>query len=165
MKRNKINFAAAVFSCGVLLWLSPGQAFADDFGRIVEHIEARYHVHRQHRFALGLAGMVVKFWHAGGVHDFKAAVFEDQRFIQTATDAKFDEIVESATHSGYQPLVQSYSRRSGEHTFIYARNSGKNLKLLIVNLEPDEAAVIQVTLDPDRLNQVFSDPHQFSKEF
>lgn len=165
MKRNNINFAAAVFMCSVLLWLGQGDAFADDFGRIVEHIEARYHVHRQHHFALGFAGMVVKFWHVGGVRDFKAAVFEDQRFLRTATDAKFDEIVQSATHSGYQPLVQSYSRRSGEHTFIYARSADKNLKLLIVDLEPDEAAVIQVTLDPDRLNQVLNDPHQFSKEF
>lgn len=165
MKRNNINFATAVFLCSVLLWLGAGEACADDFGRIVEHIEARYHVHRQHRFALAFAGMVVKFWHVGGVRHFKAAVFEDQRFIQTASDAKFDEIVQSATHSGYQPLVQSYSRRSGEHTFIYARSEGKNLKLLIVSLEPDEAAVIQVTLDPDKLNQVLNDPHQFGKEF
>ena len=165
MKRSNVNFAAAVFVCWVLLWLGPDSAFADDFGRIVEHIEARYHVHRQHRFALGFAGMVVTFCHVGGVRDFKAAVFEDQRFLETATDAKFDEIVQSATHSGYQPLVQSYSRRSGEHTFIYARNEGKNLKLLIVNLEPNEAAVIQLTLDPDKLNDVLTDPHQFGREF
>lgn len=165
MKRDKISFAAAVFMCAVFLGLGRGEAFADDFGRIVEHIEARYHVHRRHGFALGLAGTVVKFCHVGGVKDFKAAVFEDQRFVQTATDAKFDDIVESATHSGYQPLVRSYSRRSGEHTFIYARNAGKDLQLLIVNLEPDEAAVIQVTLDPDKLNEVFNNPHQFGKEF
>lgn len=165
MKRNNINFAVAFFMCLVLLLLGAGDAFADDFGRIVEHIEARYHVHRQHRFALGFAGMVVKFCHVSGVRDFKAAVFDDQRFLETATDTKFDEIVQSATHSGYQPLVQSYSRRSGEHTFIYARGDGKNLKLLIVNLEPNEAAVIQLTLDPDKLSEVLNDPHQFGKEF
>ena len=44
---------------------APQQASAkDDFGKIVHHIETQYHVHRQHRFAMGtgrLRGEVLAF--------------------------------------------------------------------------------------------------------
>ena len=50
-------------------------------------------------------------------------------------------------------MVRSYSRRDGEHTYIYAQDAGKDLKLLIVSVEPDEAAVVQVKVDPDKLAQ------------
>ena len=50
-------------------------------------------------------------------------------------------------------MVRSYSRRTGEHSFIYARNDGKDLKLLIVNVQPNEAAVIQVKLDPEKFEK------------
>ena len=138
---------------------------ADDFGRIVHHIEARYHVHRNHRFVLAFAGLVVKFWHVGGVKSLKAAIFEDQAFLRNAADTNFDEIVHKATNSGWQPVVQSYSRRSGEHTYIYSRISGKDMRLLIVNLEPREAAVLQVKVDPDKLMKFMDDPELFGKQF
>jgi hypothetical protein len=131
--------------------MSSEMAYADDFGRIVRHIEVNYHVHRNHRFIMGFAGMVIKFWHVAGVKSFKGAIFENQYLDATNADARLDEIVQSAGEHGWQPLVKSYSRRSGEHAFIYAKAEGKDVKLLIVSVEPNEAAVIQVKLDPDKL--------------
>jgi len=120
----------------------------DDFGKIVKHIEVNYHVHRQHRFALGLAGFVVKFWHIAGVKNFKGAIFEDQPFANAASDTRFDEVVRAAMDSGWQPMVQEWDRRSGERTYIYAQDLGKNLKVLVVSLESNEAVVIQVKVNP-----------------
>ncbi|MGH9571254.1 MAG: hypothetical protein ACRD4F_16535, partial [Candidatus Angelobacter sp.] len=121
-------------------------------------------------FLMGCAGLVVKFWHVGGVKSLKLAIFEDQH-LQAAgvrdaagaqdgagardaadVDRKLDEIVQSAGH-GWQPLVRSYSRHSGDHTYIYAQEAGKDLKLLLVNVESSEAEVIQVKVDPQRLDQ------------
>lgn len=144
-----LSVLSAMFS------LSAGKAYAsDDFGKIVHHIEARYQVHRQHRFILGFAGMVVKVWHVAGVKSVKIAMFEDQRFINTATDAELDEIVQRAGGHGWQPMVRSYSRRSGDHSFIYAREAGRDLQLLVVNVQPSEAVVVQVKVNPERLLQV-----------
>lgn len=50
-------------------------------------------------------------------------------------------------------MVRSISRRSGEHVYIYAQQAGKDMKLLVVNVEPTEADVIQVKVDPDKLEQ------------
>ena len=135
------------------LFAVPQQASAkDDFGRIVQHIETQYHVHRQHRFALGLAGFVVKFYHFAGVKNFKGALFENQRFLNAGSDTRFDEIVRTAMDSGWQPMVQSWDRRTGSKTYIYAEDLGRDMKVLVVNLEPNEAVVIQVKVNPEKLS-------------
>jgi hypothetical protein len=128
-------------------------AFAkDDFGKIVHHIEANYRVHRQHRFVMGLAGFTVKFWHFAGVKSLKGAIFENQSFANAASDSRFDEVVRAAMDSGWQPLVQSWDRHTGERTYIYAQDLGKDVKVLLVNLESSEAVVLQVKFDPKKLN-------------
>lgn len=152
MKRSRGHFAiaaAVVLSC----FAAPAQAAAsDDFGRIVHHIEANYHVHRQHRWVMGLAGFTVKFWHIAGVKSFKGAIFENQRFTNAPSDTRFDELVRAAMDSGWQPLVQSWNRHTGERTYIYAQDLGKDMKVLVVNLEPNEAVVLQVKVDPTKLD-------------
>ena len=149
------NSKSLLFLIGLgLASLLPQPAFAketDDFGKIVKHIEVNYHVHRQHRFAMGLAGFVVKFWHVAGVKNFKGAIFENQPFVNAASDSRFDEVVRAAMDSGWQPMVQEWDRRSGERTYIYARDLGKDLKVLVVSLESNEAVVIQVKVNPDKL--------------
>jgi hypothetical protein len=154
-KKTRLNaFAVIFFTACVVFSLSADQARADDFGKIVRHIEVNYHVHRNHRFLMGFAGLVVKFWHVGGVKSLKAAIFEDQHLDATDADARLDEIVQSASEHGWHPLVKSYSRRSGEHSYIYVQDLGKDIKdirMLIVSVEPNEAAVLQLKLDPDKL--------------
>jgi hypothetical protein len=149
------NSRTLKFACLMLAaFLAPAQnAFArDDFGKIVHHIEVNYHVHRQHRWVMGLAGFTVKFWHVAGVKSLKGAIFENQPFVNAASDTRFDEVVRAAMDSGWQPLVQSWDRHTGERTYIYAQDLGKDMKLLVVNLESNEAVVLQVKVDPKKLN-------------
>ncbi|HEX9255941.1 MAG TPA: hypothetical protein VF938_10355 [Candidatus Angelobacter sp.] len=168
MTRNR----SLSFACGLIIaaLVVPAQnAFAkDDFGKIVHHIEANYHVHRQHRFAIGMAGFVVKFWHIAGVKNLKAAIFENQRFTNAASDTQFEELVRAAMDSGWQPLVQSWDRHTGERTYVYAQDvsskKGRDMKLLVVNLESNEAVVVQVKVDPKKLSafieQTMPDHHR-----
>jgi hypothetical protein len=135
------------------LFTTAQSAFArDDFGKIVHHIEVNYHVHRQHRWVMGLAGFTVKFWHIAGVKSFKGAIFENQPFMNAASDTRFDEVVRAAMDSGWQPLVQSWDRHTGERTYIYAQDLGKDMRVLVVSLESNEAVVLQVKVDPKKLN-------------
>ncbi|MBZ5508903.1 MAG: hypothetical protein LAO78_25875 [Acidobacteriia bacterium] len=153
MTMNKTSFSLAV-ACMIAtsLFAAPSRAFAkDDFGKIIQHIETNYHVHRQHRWVMGLAGFTVKFWHFAGVKSLKGAIFENQQFVNAASDTRFDEIVRAAMNSGWQPMVQSWDRHSGERTYIYAQDLGKDLKLLVVNLEANEAVVLQVKVDAKKL--------------
>jgi len=153
MIRNSKTLTFACLILAALLAPAPSAFARDDFGKIVHHIEANYHVHRQHRFVMGLAGFTVKFWHIGGVKSLKGAIFENQRFTNAASDTRFDEIVRAAMDSGWQPLVQSWDSRTGERTYIYAQDLGKDMKVLVVTLESNEAIVLQVKVDPRKLDE------------
>jgi hypothetical protein len=156
MIRNSKMFTFACLMLAAFL-ASAQNAFArDDFGKIVHHIEVNYHVHRQHRWVMGLAGFTVKFWHVAGVKSLKGAIFENQPFVNAGSDTRFDEVVRAAMDSGWQPLIQSRDRHTGERTYIYAQEvsskKGSDMKLLVVNLESNEAVVLQVKVDPQKLN-------------
>jgi hypothetical protein len=159
MTRTRLNrLAAFFFTCCVVVTLWPRAVFAgDDFNNIVRHIESQYHVHRSYPFLIGLAGLVAQAWPGTGVKDVKIALFEDQHLLQTASDSELDELVQAAGNSGWQPLVKSYSRRSGDHSYIYAKPEGRYLSLLIVNVEPSEAEVVQVKIDPSKLEEFLND--------
>ena len=90
--KNKRGSAFVLILAATVLFASTQAAFAkttkskseDDFGLIVKHIETEYHVHRQHRFVMGLAGFVVKFWHFAGVKNFKGAIFDNGQLVNAA---------------------------------------------------------------------------------
>ncbi len=139
----------------ILVAILGNAASASDrvFNNVVHHIESRYHVHRQGRFVMAFAGLVVKCSHVAGVKNFKAAIFENQRFVNSESDTEFEQVMRSALEQekGWQPIVRSFSYKTGEHTYIYAQYMGKDMKLLVATLESNEAVVVQVKLDPDKM--------------
>lgn len=150
MRKNKFFVAAVILLCS---FAGSQPALAnDDFGKIVKHIEVNYKVHRENRFVFGLAGFVVKFWHVAGVKNFKGAMFENGQLLNAAADNRFDQVMRAAMDSRWQPMVQSYDRRTGERTYIYAQDLGKDMKVLVVNLESNESVVFQVKVNPDKLS-------------
>lgn len=160
--KTKIYAFAAGFSILCALCWPPKQAEAaavagDDFGNIVNNIEAEYHVHRNYRFLMAFAGFTVKCFHFAGVKGFKAALFENQHLFAAQPDTRLDEIVQAAGKSGWQPLIKSYSRRNEEHNYIYVQGESKELKLLIVSVEPNEAFVAQVKIDANKLSDFINE--------
>ena len=140
--------------CGMGVLVPDARAAAgDDFNNIVHHIEAEYHVHRSYPFLMAFVGLVAKGARFAGVKGFKMALFEDQNLTSSDVDQRLDEIVQSAGRSGWQPLIKSFSRRTGEHDYIYVRGQSKELTMLMVSVEPNEAAVLQVKIDADKLSQ------------
>lgn len=155
MLKTNLRIVAAAMAAAVAFTLWPTPAFADDFNDIVHHIEVRYHVHRNYPFLMAFAGLTVKVWQGSGVKDLKIALFEDQSVFQSDPDAELDEILRNTGQNGWQPMVKNYSHKSGNRVYIYAQpqTQGKDIKLLIVNIERNEAEVIQVKIDPDKLEK------------
>lgn len=133
------------------------EAAGDDFNNIVHQIEAEYHVHRSYPFVSAFAGFLGKCSRVAGVKDFKMAMFEDQDLLSSGADRRLDEVVESAGQSGWQPLIKSVSRRSHEHNYIYIQAHGKDFTVLLVTVEPNEAVVLQLGLDGNKLSKFINE--------
>ena len=91
------------------------------------------------------------------------AIFEDQDFSRGLDDPEFEKLINQSVGQNWQPLVRVHSRRDREQTTIYARDMGKNFKLMIITLEPSEAVVTQVKLSFQELIKCLENPERMGK--
>jgi hypothetical protein len=134
-------------------------ARADDpeFDAITKHLKLFYQARRVSIPFLGLANFFVKIVRPAGVKSFKVAIFEDLNFTPGKTDAELGAIMRSALSPEWQPLVRIRSR-DGEQVYVYAREAGENIKLLVVTIDRSDAVVARVKLSPKQLSEFLNKP-------
>ena len=145
------RLAAAVLLFAVALPLHA------DFHAIARAIDGHRGVKRVWMPGIGLARFFVWIVQPKGVHDFQIAVFEgadaiDPRDLQAVVQSKID--------PGFRPLVQVWSRKSGEWNYIYVRpraNSDR-MELLILAHDDEDTVLIRVDLDPEIIARELSEP-------
>jgi hypothetical protein len=165
----------ALMACGALTGFASTAAARDrEFSAAVHHIESTCHVHRSHRFLMWGVGMIVRVAHPEGVRSLRIALFEDQQFTVSGDDSQFTGLLEraltqsAARHAGkeaWQPLVRVWSRRDNERTYIYARPRGNDLELFVVSLEAEEAVVLKLRMNPDKLDEFMDEPHKAGRVY
>ncbi|MGA2131631.1 MAG: hypothetical protein ABSH50_04885 [Bryobacteraceae bacterium] len=142
------------------LLLVAGAAFSGDaeFEHIVKAIEAHYGTAPQHIPFMGLASFVVKVAHPEGASGLKLAVFQDLKSSEGRDWAERDRFMGSLSSTGLHPMVRVHSRRNGEATYIFLSPESKRARILIATFERDEATVIEVKADVDRLLRTLDQP-------
>ncbi len=142
------------------LLLAAGAAFPADAGfeRIVKAIESRYGTRPEHIPFMGVASLAVKVAHPEGAAGFKLAVFDDLRSPDSRAWAERDRFMDSLTGGSLHPLVRVHSRRDGEATYILMDPAGKSARILIATFERNQATVIEVKADMDKVLESLQDP-------
>jgi len=150
--RGRILIVTAALTVAVITAPQSSSARDKEFGVLVHYVESHYHVHRQYRFLLGFACLAVKIAHPEGVKGMKLALWENEK-IRAKSDADdFPDVVKAGLAEGWQPMVRVWSRRNGERTVIFAKPDGKDMKLLVATVDQEDAVVVQVKIDPDKLS-------------
>jgi Ca-activated chloride channel family protein len=121
------------------------------FKRVVKHLETHYRAKKTRIPFLGLAGLAVRIIRPAGLKSFKLAVFEDQDFSAMRNDPQFDVLMRGAMRKQWQPMVSIHSRRSNERVFLYSKPSGKDIEVLIVAVESNEAVALQAKMSINSL--------------
>lgn len=117
-----------------------------DFASIARAIDAQQGVKRIWIPFLSIARVAVRMIEPEGVHDFQLATFEgaddvDPRALQN--------IIRTQAGAGFVPLVQVWSRKSSEWSFIYARPSTRTDRLELMILAHDSEDTVLVRVDVD----------------
>ncbi|HEV2762857.1 MAG TPA: hypothetical protein VGV38_07680 [Pyrinomonadaceae bacterium] len=131
-----------------------------DFGDVVKLIEKHYGVRSRGiplvaRAGIGVARKLTRF---GEVGSFKVAFFEDQSFRQPAGAASLRARLSAAVEPEWSPLVHVSSNGSSEQNFVYARDTGKYFKILVVTIQERDAVVVQADISPQKLMLLLQDP-------
>ena len=151
--------------CLVLVAPMTASAKDNEFDRVVKQLKTQYRAKRTGIPLLGLVNFAIKIVRPKGVKNFKLAMFEDQDFSDKPGGVQLSSVVQAALTPAWHPLVRVYSQQNGEQTYIYLREAGRDIKLLIVNVEPREAVVVQVKVDPQTLIKWMQKPDRIGEGF
>lgn len=120
------------------------------FDGVVGSIETQYHVRATRIPFMGLASLVAGGVTHGGVRGVRVAEFE--HFSGPVDGEQLNRMVEEKLGQGWERMIRETRRHGSEQTLIYARPDGKRMGLFILDLDGGEMDVVQVSVDPDRLN-------------
>ena len=129
------------------------------FNDVVKYIEKNYGVKKTKIPMLGLAKFAIWMIRPAGVKGFKLAVFEDQNFAGRPESIPFSQVMRQSFNKEWAPLVQINSRRDGfTRTFIYVRQTKKDVEFALAMLEEREAVVVQAKFNPDAAAKFLENP-------
>jgi hypothetical protein len=121
------------------------------FDGVVNSIEGRYHVHATEIPMMGLMSLVARGATQDGVGDVHVAEFE--HFDGPVNGDELNQIVQAKLGSGWDRMVRETSRNGGEQTLVFSRPEGNRMGLFVVDFNGHELDVVQVSVNPDHLNQ------------
>ena len=121
------------------------------FDGVVHSIESKYHVRATRIPFLGLISLVAgKATHEGvsGLH-----VAEFEQFSEPVDGDELNRMVEEKLGSGWERIIRETSRKGNEQTLIFVHPEGERMGLFVVDLDGHEMDVVQVSVDPNHLNE------------
>lgn len=141
-----IAFVALVIPAAVLA--GSGET---GFDAVVHTLENRYHAHATRIPFLGLISLVARKATDGGASGIHIAEFDD--FRESIDGEELNQIVEEKIGPGWERMIRETSRKGHEQTLIYVHPDGPRMSLFVLDLDGHEMDVVQVSVDPDHLNQ------------
>jgi hypothetical protein len=139
--------------CGILLAV-PGVVLAGGgggFDGVVNSIEDHYHAHATRIPFLCVASLIARKATHGGVSGVHVAEFE--HFSRPVDGDELNALVEQKLGQGWERMIRETSKKGGEQTLIFAHPEGDRMGLFVLDLNGQEMDVVQVSVDPDHLNQ------------
>ena len=117
-----------------------------DFASVARAIDAQRGVKRIWIPFLSIARAAVRIVQPEGVHDFQLATFEGADDVDPEA---LRNIMRTKVGAGFVPIVQVWSKKSNEWSFIYAKPSGNMNRLELMILAHDGADTVLVRVDVD----------------
>ncbi len=144
-------------SCALLIvaivvpWMAHAAGGEGGFDGVVDSIAHEYHVHATRIPFMGLASLVAGAATHGGVGRVRVAEFE--HFSAAVDGEDLNRMVEEKLGQGWERMIRETSRRGNEQTLIFDRPEGGRMGLFIVDLDGTEMDVVEVSVDPNRLQE------------
>ena len=121
------------------------------FDTVVSSIETRYHVHAQRIPFLGLISFISHQATEGGVSGMHVA--EIDNFKSDVDGEELNNLVQQKLGEGWERVIRETSRRGGSQTLIFMHPEGKRMGMFVLDLDGNEMDVVQMSVDPEHLNQ------------
>jgi len=158
MLRNKrILIASALLAFAFANAAPSALAKSGEYDAIVNHLKKKYEARKVSIPFMWLARAAVKVVRPAGVKSFNVTLFEDLKFSKESLDKEMRNVMRSSFGPEWSSIFNVRSR-DGEQVYMYMREDGKNIKIALVAIDGNEAAVVRATFSPEKLAEFINNP-------
>jgi len=131
-----------------------------EFHAVVRTIETQYGVHHKRIPFLGFATVCLKVARIPGASGLKLAVFDNLPKESGIPDAALQQSIEATIGDTWRPLVRVRSNDDNNLTMVYANPTDKELRVLVVYIDPNTATVVQTKLKASQIRKWIQQPDE-----
>ena len=131
-----------------------------EFNAVCNHLKKNYQAKKVKIPFMWLARFAVGIVKPAGVKSFRVTIFKDLQFSPETLNEEMKFVMQDAFSEDWTPLLRVRSAK-GEQVFMNMREVGKNIKILLVTINKNEAVVVRAKFNPDKLVQFMDNPKIF----
>jgi hypothetical protein len=128
-----------------------------EYDAIVYHLKTHYQAKKVNLMVMWLARAVVSVAKPAGVKSFSLTVFQNLKFSQDTVDTEMQDVMRRSYGPEWSPIVHVRSHE-GQQAYIYMREDGSDVRLVVVTIDKENAVVIRATFSPDKLVEFLNNP-------
>ncbi len=157
---RKRVFLAFTFLAIAFTLLAPSAEAKNEYDAVCDHLENRYRAKKVKIPFMWLARAAVGIVRPAGLKSFKVTIYKDLDFSQDSLHGEMKQVMIDAFSQEWSPILR-VRVRDGNQVYMNMRESGKNIKILMVKIERNEAIVVRAKFDPDKLAEFIENPKIF----
>lgn len=156
-KKNRLFLAISLLF--VVFAFGAPQIFAggNEYNAVVNHLKTKYKAKKVKVPFMWLARFAVKVVRPAGVKSFSVTLFEDLNFSRDTLDAEMQAVMRNSLSKDWNPIFRVRSK-NGQQAYMYIRESGDSVKIMLVTIDNNQAAVIRAKFDPEKLIEFMNNP-------
>ena len=131
-----------------------------EYKAVVKHLKTKYQAKKVKIPFMWLARFAVSVVRPAGVKSFSVTLFEDLKFSRETLDKEMQSAMRSSFSADWSSIFHVRSRE-GQQAYMYMREAGKSVKITLVTIDKEQAAVIRATFSPERLADFVNNPKIF----
>jgi hypothetical protein len=162
MRNRKFLFMASIALFSVLAFTAvPAEAKPNEFDRIAKHLKTNYKAKKISFGFMWLARAAVKIVRPAGVKSFNLTLYKDLEFSKENLDLEMQRAMRESFGSEWSSVLRVRANQGGDQVYMYMREEGKNVKIALVTVNKENAAVVRATFSPEKLAEFINDPKIF----
>ena len=131
-----------------------------EYESIVRHLKTKYRAKKVKIPFMWFARFAVSVVRPAGVKSFSVTLFEDLKFSRETLDKEMQVVLKRSFTPDWSPIFRARSA-NGQQAYRYMREDGKVVKIALVTIDKQNAAVIRATFSPEKLAEFMNDPKIF----
>lgn len=158
--RKKILITLTFLALAFTIFVPNAQAKGNEYDAVCNHLKTKYQAKKVKIPFMWVARAFVGVFRPAGVKSFKVTIFKNLQFSPQTLNNEMKTVMRDAFSDEWRPILR-VRNAEGNQVYMNMRESGKNVKILLVTIDKAEAVVVRAKFNPDKLAKFIENPKIF----